>query len=142
MERSSGALLNDRRGPIRDDFRHRLTKLRGVEAHHDDRIGAHGARVLDHAVNRVAACVLDEARVLDDLAAPDRPQAGHDVAAQAAAAHNDPEHLPQSLLYLVAGWALGGGYQKWSPGWRLRHLRLLQIQLYSSASSSRTSRFC
>jgi hypothetical protein len=43
----------------------------------------------------VAAHLLQHLGVLADLAAHDRAQAGDDVAADAAAAHDDTEHLAQ-----------------------------------------------
>ena len=46
-----------------------LADLRGVEAHGDHRVGAHQLGVLDHAVDGVAARVLEQLRVLRHLAA-------------------------------------------------------------------------
>ena len=49
--------------------------------------------VLDEAVERLAAGVLEQARVLVDLAAAQRAEAGHEVAPDAAAADDEPEDL-------------------------------------------------
>src|SRR5450759_2551505 len=102
----SGAPLDDCGRAIGDHLSHRLAHLRRVESHHHDRVRTHRPSVLDHAVHRVATGVLDEARVLDDLATAESPQPGHDVSAEAPAAHDDAEHLAKGLLHLVAGGAL------------------------------------
>src|SRR5450759_705284 len=105
----SGAPLDQRRRAVGDNLGHGLAYLRGVESHHHNSVRAHRPRVLDHAIHRVAARVLDEARVLDDLATAERAQAGHDVSAEAPAAHHNAEHLAKGLLHLVAGRAFGRG---------------------------------
>src|SRR5437588_9550565 len=106
---SAATPLDDRGCAISHDLGHCLAHLRGIEAHHHDRIGAHGSSVLDHPVDRVAAGILDEACVLDDLATAECTKARQDVAAQAAASHHDSEHLAESLLDLITGRAFGGG---------------------------------
>src|SRR5579859_896436 len=98
----SGASLDHGRGSVSDDLGHGLTQLGRVEPHHHHGVGPHRASVLNHAVDRVAASVLDQAGVLDDLATSERPQAGHDVSTEAPAAHHDPEDLAESLFDVVA----------------------------------------
>src|SRR6188474_1722475 len=64
-----GVRLDDHRGAVGDDLGHRAGQLRAVEAHRDHRVRAHQRRVLDHPVEGLAAGVLEERRVLLDLAA-------------------------------------------------------------------------
>ena len=56
------------RGPVGDDLGELLADLRGIEADGDDRIGAHKLGVLDHAIDRMPARVLEQPGVLRDLA--------------------------------------------------------------------------
>src|SRR4051794_21131084 len=88
---------------VSDDLGHRVRHLRAVEAERDDRVGAHHRCVLDHPVDRLAARVLEQARVFVDLAAADRAQAGHDVAADAAAADDKAEDMALGFLDAPAG---------------------------------------
>ena len=87
----------------------------GIEAHHQDRVGPHHRGVLHHPVNCVAARLLQHLGVFADLAADDAAQAGHDVAAEAAAAHGDAEALAERLAHVVAGDRFGGGDKHGEP---------------------------
>src|SRR6202030_601658 len=91
----SGAPLDHCRRPVSDYLGHRLAHLRGVKAHHHDRVGAHCPGVLDHAIDRVPASVLNQASVFDDLTAAQGPQPRHDVSTEPSAAHDDAEHLAE-----------------------------------------------
>src|SRR6185369_3377617 len=53
--------------------------------------------------------------VLDDLAADDTPQPGHDVASQSAAADHHAEHLSFDVLDAMPGHILGSHDQHDSP---------------------------
>src|SRR6185312_16522373 len=99
-----------RGGTVGHDLAHHLADLVGVEAHHDDGVGAHGLGVLHHAVHGVAARFLQQGGVFDDLAAHDGTQAGHDIAAEAAAPHHHPEHLALHFLDAIADDVLSGGH--------------------------------
>ena len=55
--------------------------------------------------------LLEQLGVFGDFAADDRAQPGHDVAAQPAAAHDDPKTLALDLGYPVMGDILGGDDQ-------------------------------
>src|SRR6516162_9051163 len=88
---------DDHRGPVGDDLRHALAELRAVEAHRDHGVRAHQDGVLDHAVERLTAGVLEQLRVFVDLAADEGPEAGGDVAGEAAAADDEPEDLAAGL---------------------------------------------
>src|SRR5205085_9873331 len=56
-----------------------------------------------HAVDRVATRLLQQLGVFLDLAATQGAQARHDVAAQAAAAHDQAEDLALRLDHLITG---------------------------------------
>src|SRR5262249_28007401 len=103
--------VEDHRGAVGDDLAHRLPDLGGVEAHHHDRVRLHEGRILHHAVDRVAARFLEELRVLGDLAADQRAQSRHDVAGEAAAAHDDAEDLALDLTHAVPGDVFGSDDQ-------------------------------
>jgi hypothetical protein len=60
--------------------------------HHHDRVGAHRACVFNHAVDCVATRVLDQARVLDDLAAPSARREARMLPPRPRL-HYDSEHL-------------------------------------------------
>src|SRR6516162_8934809 len=94
---SGRLLLQHHGGAIGDDLAHGLADLGGIEAHHDDGVGAHGRRVLHHAVDGVAPRLLQQSRVFMDLAADDGAKPRDDIAADAAAAHHDTEALPLHL---------------------------------------------
>src|SRR5512135_2706421 len=80
--RRAGVRDDDDGGPVGHDLGHRRRHLAAVEAHRDDRIGAHERRVLDHPVDRLAAGVLEELGVLVDLPADKGAQPGGDVAGE------------------------------------------------------------
>src|ERR1700761_2011057 len=85
--------IDDDGSAVGHDLAHGLAHLRGVEAHHHDGIGLHQARILDHPVDRVAPRFLEHLGVFHDLTAGEGAQAGHDVASETAAAHDDAEDL-------------------------------------------------
>ena len=89
--------------PVGDDLAHRARQLGAVEAHRQDRVGAEQRGVLDQPVERLAAGVLEQAGVFVDLAAAERAEAGHQVAAQPAAADDEAEDHPLALGDAVAG---------------------------------------
>src|SRR3954470_14824043 len=72
---------DDDRCPVGDDLAHGAGQLGAVEAHRQDRVRAEQRAVRDKPVERLAAGVLEQARVLVDLAAAERAEAGHQVAA-------------------------------------------------------------
>src|SRR5271170_3605666 len=94
---SSRRGLDQGRSAVGDDLAHRLPDLGRIEAHHQDRVGPHRRRVLDKAVDRMTPRLFKQLGVFADLAADDRAQPGHDVAAEPAAAHNDAKTLALDL---------------------------------------------
>ena len=98
-----GVRGDDDRGPVGDDLAHRARQLGAVEAHREDGVRAEQRRVLDEPVEGLAAGVLEQARVLVDLAAAERAEAGHQVAAETAAADDEPEDHPLALDDAMAG---------------------------------------
>src|SRR6266436_2554025 len=88
-------------GAIGNDFAHGLAHFGGIEAHHDDTVGAHGGRVSYHSVDGLPAGLFQQLRIFMNLAAGDRAQPGHDIAADAAAAHDDSKTLSDGLLHAV-----------------------------------------
>jgi hypothetical protein len=54
--------------PVPCDLRELLADLGGVEPNRDDGLGAEQTSVVDHPVDRVAPAVLEQLRVLRDLA--------------------------------------------------------------------------
>ena len=78
-----------------------MADLGGIEAHHHDSVRLHETRVFHQAIHGVAARLLEELRVLGDLAPDERAQPGHDVAAEAAAAPA-PEPRPAGAGTLPA----------------------------------------
>ena len=86
---ASGSIDDGR--AVRHDLRHRPGQLGAVEAHRDHRVPAHQRGVLDEPVERLAAGVLEERRVLLDLAAAERAEPGDEVAREPAAADDEPE---------------------------------------------------
>ena len=68
---ASGA--GDDRRAVGHDLGELLAHLRGVEPHRDDRVRAQQPRVLDHAVDRVPAAVLEQLGVLGHLALAHAP---------------------------------------------------------------------
>src|SRR5579885_367594 len=112
----SGAFrLQDDGRAISDDLAHGLADLRGIETHHDHAVGPHGRGVLDHAVDRLAPRFLQRAGVFVDLATDDRAQPGHEIAADAAAAHDHPEALSLDLSYPLPRDAFTGRDQHLDP---------------------------
>src|SRR4030095_14576608 len=95
--------LEDAARPVGHDLGHRAGELGAVEAHRHDRIAAHQRRVLHEAVERLAAGVLEERRVLGDLAATDRAEAGDEVAREPTAPDDEPERLALRLDDAMAG---------------------------------------
>jgi hypothetical protein len=93
---SAGQRLDHRGRTIGDDLAHRLSDLRGVEAHHQDRVGAHHRRILHQTVHCLAARVLEQMAVFVDLTAYNRAQPGRDVAAEPTAAGVGVEPVNQS----------------------------------------------
>src|SRR6185295_3288898 len=87
---------------IGDDFAHALAHFGGIEAHHDDGVRAHGGGVAHQPVHSLAPGLLEQLRVFVDFTAGDRTQAGHDIAADAAASHDDAESLADRLLYPIS----------------------------------------
>src|SRR5271163_3432862 len=94
---------------IGHDLAHGLADLGGIEAHHDDAVGAHSGRVLHEAVDGLAAGLFQELRIFVDLAAHDGAQARHDVAGDPARADDDAKDLAQRLFGVIAGDAFCGG---------------------------------
>ena len=72
------------------------------QAHHHDGIGGHRRRIRHHAVDRMTSRFLQQLRVLGDRAACQRPQTGHDVAAQPSAAHYHAEDLALDLAHVLS----------------------------------------
>jgi hypothetical protein len=70
-----------------------VTDFGGIATHCHDAVGAHGRGVPHQAIDGVAASFFQYLRVLGDLAALERPQTRHDVAAQPAAAHRQAKCL-------------------------------------------------
>src|SRR5579862_4251545 len=103
----SGRGLEHHGSSIGNDLTHRLADLGRVEAHHDDGVGMHEARVTDHPVHGVTPRLLEELGVLGDLAADDGAQARHDVTAESAAPHDDADHLALHLANPLPGHILG-----------------------------------
>src|SRR6202165_1717953 len=66
--------------------------------HHAHRRAPPRPAVLVPSVDGVPPSILDHPRVLDDLATGDRPEAGHDVAAQAAAPDDDAENPAEGRI--------------------------------------------
>src|SRR5664280_808337 len=97
------------RGPVGHDFRHGCADLRRVEAHREDRVGAHQSRVLDHSVEGLAPGVLEQLGVLVDLATDERAEAGGEVAGEAATSDDQPKDLAFHLGDPVSG-HVGSGY--------------------------------
>ena len=58
------------------DLAHGPSDLRGIEPHDDDGVGTHQRRVLNQAIDRVAARFLEYLGVFGNFAADDAPQAG------------------------------------------------------------------
>src|SRR6478672_2052606 len=85
------------------DLGHVAGHLAAVEAHRDDRVGAHERGVLDQAVQRLASGVLEELGVFVDLAPAQGAQAGDQVAREAAAADHEAERLALRFHGAVAG---------------------------------------
>src|SRR6266550_812401 len=83
-------LHNDRRA-VGDDLGHVAGHLAAVEAHRDDRVGAHQRGVLDEPVQRLAPRVLEQLGVLVDLTPGEGAQTRDEVAREAAAADDEPE---------------------------------------------------
>jgi class 3 adenylate cyclase len=104
----SGDALDHRRRPVGNDFAHRLADLGRIEAHHQHGVGAHHGGVAYQAIDGVAARLFEQLGVFVDLAADDRAQSGHDVAAETAASDDNAKALPLGLDDPVAGDGLGG----------------------------------
>src|SRR3974390_3355199 len=111
-----GSRLKDHGRSVRHDLAHRLADLGGIEAHHNDAIGAHCRRVAHEAVDRMPARFLEELRIFMDLAPDERAQARPDVASDPARAHDDAKALAQGLFHAVPCDTLRGGDEH-------RHLR-------------------
>src|SRR5262249_32319474 len=101
--------LHDDRRAIRDDLGHVARHLAAVEAHRDDRVGAHERGVVDEPVAGLAARVLEQLGVLVDLAAAERSEAGDEVAREATAADDEPERLALRLDDAMPGDERCGG---------------------------------
>src|SRR5690349_11936098 len=114
--------LDDHRGPVGHDLGHVARHLAAVEAHRDDRVGAHDRGVLDEPVQGLAAGVLEELGVLVDLAPAEGAQAGHEVAREAAAPDDEAEGLALRLGDAVAGDERGGrdDHERASGAWAAR----------------------
>src|SRR4029077_3736724 len=104
---NSARLIQHHRGAVGDDFAHGLADFRGVKTHHHHRVGLHEARILDHAIDCLAAGELEQLGVFLDLTAHDRAQAGENVAAEAAAADDDPEDLTLDFPHALSGNVFG-----------------------------------
>src|SRR5450830_171732 len=113
--RSISDLFDHHGGAVGDDFAHGLGDFGGVEAHHDDGVAAHQAGVLDHAVEGVAAGLLQQGGVFGDLATENGTQAGEEVAGQAAAADDDAEDLALAFNDAMTGDLFCGGDQHGEP---------------------------
>src|SRR2546421_3382972 len=94
---------DDHRRAVRDDLGHRVRDLAAVEAHRDDRVGAHDRRVLDEAVDRLAAGILEQLGGLMDLAPDERAKSGDEVPGEPPAADDEPEGLALRLGDPMAG---------------------------------------
>src|ERR1700674_3583884 len=99
---------DDDRCTISNDFAHGLAHFRGIEAHHDDGVGTHDGRVAHHPIDRLPASLLQQLRIFVNLAAGDRAQSGHDVAADAAAPHHDSKALSDGFLHTMPRNMFGG----------------------------------
>src|SRR3984893_1924218 len=86
---SAGHRLDYRCGAVGDDLAHRLSDLRRVEAHHDDRVGSHHGGIFRQAIDRLAPRLLEKVGVVVDLPTDGRAQSSHDVPAEPAAADDD-----------------------------------------------------
>src|SRR6516164_2195151 len=108
---SAGERFDHRGGAVRDDLAHRLTDLGRIEAHHQDRVGAHHGGVLHQPVDRLAAGLFEQMGVFVDLAADQGAQPRHDVAAEPAAADDNAKTLTLDLDHPVTGDILGRNHQ-------------------------------
>src|SRR5438093_447413 len=97
-----------------DDLAHRLPDFRGVKAHRDDRVGAHHGRIFGQTIDCLASRVLEQVGVFMNLAADNRAQPGHHVAAEPAAADDDAKALSLDLDYAVTRNILGSDDQHFS----------------------------
>ena len=89
---------DDDRGAVGHDFSQLLVDLGGVEAHRDDRVRAEQQRVFDHAVDGVAAGVLEQLGVLRHLALAQRGEPGAERLGETHAADDDAEGQPEVAL--------------------------------------------
>ena len=64
-------------------------------------VGAHRGGVSHEPVDRMATRLFEQLGVFVDFAADDRAQPGHDVAAEPAAAHDNPKALTFNLGHPV-----------------------------------------
>src|SRR5712671_4313667 len=140
-------ILDDHDGrAVGDDLRHRAGQLGAVEAHRDDRVGAHQGRVLDQPIEGLPAGVLEQRRVLLDLAATDRAKAGDQVAREAATPDDDPEGLAFRLRDAVSGDERGRGDDHdwcslaWRASWVIAGSRLLRRAQHSPHGQRSRSR--
>src|SRR6266511_4384996 len=93
----------DHRRAVGDDLGEALADLRGVEPHPHDRVRSQQARVLDHAVHCMAAAVLEQFRVLADLAALERLPGGAEPLREAHRPDDETEAGAQRALHLPSG---------------------------------------
>ncbi len=98
-----GILDHDDGRAVGHDLAHRARQRGAVVAHRDDRVGADQRRVRDESIEGLSAGVLEEAGVLVDLAAAERAELGHEVAADASAADDQAEHHPLRIGDAMAG---------------------------------------
>src|SRR2546430_2041621 len=94
---------DDDGGSVGHDLGEALADLRGVEPHPDDGVAAEQPRVLDHPVHRVPPAVLEQLRVLGDLAALQRFEARPDPLRDAHAPHDEAEARSELSFDLHAG---------------------------------------
>ena len=88
-----GLVDDDDRGAIRHDLDHVVADLGRVEAHPDDRVRPELLCLGCHRRERFPANRGELVPVLvEGSAIPERVEPGHDVGAEAAPPHRDPEH--------------------------------------------------
>jgi hypothetical protein len=74
-----------------------------------ERVGAHHGRVLHQPVHGMPPRLFEQGGVFVNLAAHDRAEPCHDVAAEPSRAHDDAETLAKRLFHAITRYAFGCG---------------------------------